>query len=103
MRPQAVSIICVLGVIGAGMGILMALFWGSMSLDYRIWVIALSAVQIKAMQGVWHMKKWGVVLYAVKLVVAQLGLMVMGGWSALGMMVPVLMMLILSNYYSDMR
>lgn len=103
MRPQAVSIICVLAFVGAVAGILLALLSGSIGLDYKIWIIGLSAVQLKAVQGIWNMKKWGVVLFAVKLVAAQLGMMVAGDWSALGMMVPVLMMLILSNYYSDMR
>ncbi len=66
-------------------------------------MLGLAAVQIKAIQGIWNMKKWGIVLYAVKMVLAQLGMMMAGFWSFTGLMFPVLIMLVLSNYYGDMK
>lgn len=103
MRPQAISILCVLGVMGAIFGAGLAVMGDGYTLDLRVWLLILAGVQLKAMQGIWNMKKWGVTLYAVKLVVVQLSWMFAGYWNVLDMLVPVLMMLALSKYYSDMR
>lgn len=103
MRPQVISIICLLGIIGAAASAFMAISTDVFTWDYRLWVLGLAAVQVKAIQGIWNMKKWGVVLYAVKMVLVQLGMMMAGFWSFTSLMFPVLIMLVLSNYYGDMK
>lgn len=103
MRPQVISIICLIGILGAGASIFMAFTADVFTMDYRIWMLLMAGVQIKAIQGIWQMKKWGVVLYAVKLALVQLGMIMAGFWSAANLMVPVVIMLVLSKYYSAMR
>lgn len=103
MRPQVISIICVLGIIGAAASVFTAIWSNAFGLEYRLWMFVMAGVQLKAVQGIWNMKKWGVVLFAVKLVLVQFGMMVAGFWSPFALMFPVVIMLALSQYYGEMR
>ncbi len=103
MRPQIISIICVLGVIGVAFSVVLAIGSDMFTMEYRLWTLGMACVSLKALQGIWHMKKWGVVLYAVKLALSQVAMMMAGLWSAIDLMVPVAIMLVLSNYYGDMK
>ena len=103
MRPQLISIICVLGIFGAVASVVATIWSNAYTLEYRLWMFVMAGIQLKAIQGIWNMKKWGVVLYAVKLVLVQFGMMVAGFWSPIDLMFPVLIMLALSQYYNEMR
>ena len=103
MRPQLVSIICLFGIIGAAGSVVFAFSADELTFGYRAWMLLMAGIQIKAIQGVWNMKKWGVVLYAVKFALVQVALMVGGFWSVTHLAFPVLILLGLSQYYSDMR
>ena len=103
MRPQVISIICLFGIFGVAAGVFTAIGSSNLGLEYRLWTFVMAGVQLKAIQGIWNMKKWGVALYAVKLVLVQFGMMVAGFWSPIALMFPVLIMLVLSQYYGDMK
>ncbi len=103
MRPQLVSLICLFGIFGAVASLAFAFWAEDLTFGYRAWMLLMAGIQIKAIQGVWNMKKWGVVLYAVKFALVQVGLLIGGFWSAVNLAFPVLILLGLSKYYSEMR
>lgn len=103
MRPQLISLICLFGIFGAVASVVFAFWADDMTLGYRAWMLLMAGIQIKAIQGIWNMKKWGVVLYAVKFALVQIALMIGGFWSVTYLAFPVLILLGLSQYYSDMR
>jgi len=94
-RPVVITIICILGFIGVGAIVLMALFaltGGAVSgtgfglpLTWAgILLLAMSLVQLWPLLGMWNMKKYGVIAYTVLFVIGQLSVIIdgrMNWWS----------------------
>jgi hypothetical protein len=63
-RPTAITVICILGFIGAGLGLLGSLALLALAPVIGIISIAVVAIGLLAMILIWQMKKMGVYLYA---------------------------------------
>ena len=53
MRPQIISIICLLGIFGVAASVFFAFTADAYTLDYRIWTLLMAGVKVKAIQGIW--------------------------------------------------
>src|SRR5262245_8017172 len=62
-RPTIITVICILGFIGAGLGLLGSFALLALAPMYGVLLLASVAVGLAALIGVWQMKKWGVYVY----------------------------------------
>ena len=84
-RPIAITIICIMGFVGAALTIPMlfseiALQIGTWFPPYSVFITAISLV---CMIGLWFTKRWAAYVYFGLVVVNQLVLMTMGQWNIL--------------------
>jgi hypothetical protein len=91
-RPTAITVICVLGFIGAGVSLLalpMILSHASMFPGWYLPYLCLSAVVgLTLMVGMWKMKKWGAIGYAGFTALNQVVLLVGGLWTIGALIIP---------------
>ena len=95
-RPVAITVICILGFIGAA--ITLPLIFSATAAGIGSWYppfLGLSAlVGLICMIGLWKMKKWAAFLYAALVAVCQIVLLSMGLWSAFSFLVPAIIIAI---------
>jgi hypothetical protein len=95
-RPVAITVICILGFIGAALSI--PLIFSSAASSVGGWyppLLGLSAVVgLICMIGLWKMKKWAVFLYAAMVVVIQIVLFSMHLWTPFSLLFPVIIVAI---------
>ncbi len=95
-RPIAITIICVLGLIGAVVSV--PLIFSSVARSIGAWYppyLALcSVIGLACMVGLWMMKKWAVFLYTGLLVINQVVLLAMGVWNPLALVVPLIVVVV---------
>jgi hypothetical protein len=103
-RPVAITVICILGFIGAALTL--PLIFSSTASAVGSWYPAFlglsAAVGLVCMIGLWKMKKWAVFLYTALLVVSQIVLFSMGLWSPFSLLVPAIIVAIGFAYLSKM-
>lgn len=87
--PLGIKVICILGFLGVGLGLLMGLglmAYGGLGVLLGMFVMGLSVAQLGVIYGLWTVQPWGwtagVALYALN-VVLQLLNVVMGQASAI--------------------
>ena len=89
-RPIAITIICVLGFIGAALSI--PLVFSDLARAVGSWYppfLAFSAlVGLVCMIGLWKMKKWAVFAYTAFVVLNQVILIAMGLWTVFALIIP---------------
>ncbi|MEY2498614.1 MAG: hypothetical protein QOD12_2170 [Verrucomicrobiota bacterium] len=104
-RPVAITIICILGFIGAALTI--PLIFSNVASAVGGWYppyLGLSAViGLVCMIGLWQMRKWAVFLYTAFCVVNQVVLMAMGVWNIFALVIPAIVIAIAFAYISKMR
>lgn len=104
-RPVAITIICILGFIGAALSI-PAIFMGATS-SIGAWYppyLAFSAVVgLVCMIGLWKMMKWSVFAYTAFVVLNQIVLMAMGVWNIFALLIPAIVIAIGFTYLSKMK
>jgi hypothetical protein len=103
-RPVAITVICILGFIGAALSI--PLIFSNAASNIASWYppfLGLSAVVgLISMIGLWKMKKWGVLLYAAMGVVVQVVLFSTHLWTPFSLLFPVIIVAIGFAYLSKM-
>ena len=103
-RPVAITVICILGFIGAALAIPMV--FSSAASNIASWYppfLGLSAlVGLTCMIGLWKMKKWGVFLYAGMFVVIQVVLFATHLWTPFSLLFPIIIIAIGFAYLSKM-
>ena len=104
-RPVAITIICILGFIGAALSI--PLIFSSAAANIGSWyppLLGISAVVgLICMIGLWKMKKWAVFLYTALCVVIQVVLFTMHVWTPFSLVFPAIIIAIGFAYLSKMN
>jgi hypothetical protein len=104
-RPIAITIICVLGFIGAALTI--PLIFSDIAKAVGAWYppyLALSAVVgFVCMIGLWKMLKWSVFVYTAFVILNQVVMMAMGVWNVFGLLIPAIVIAIGFTYLSRMK
>ena len=89
-RPTAITVICVLGFIGAALSAL--LIFSPVASAVGSWYPPFLAVAclagLASMIGMWMMKKWGVLLYTGMFCVAQAVMLAKGLWVPFAVLIP---------------
>ncbi len=103
-RPVAITVICILGFIGAALSI--PLIFSSAASNIASWYpafLGLSAVVgLICMIGMWKMKKWGVFLYTAMVVAVQVVLFAAHMWTPFSLLFPAIIIAIGFAYLSRM-
>jgi hypothetical protein len=103
-RPVAITVICILGFIGAALSL--PVIFSSGASNIGGWyppVLALSAVVgLICMIGLWKMKKWAVFLYTAMVIVIQIVLFSMHLWTPFSLLFPAIIIAIGFAYLSRM-
>lgn len=113
-RPAVITVICILGFIGVGAIVLMALFALTGGAGYGtgfglpltwagILLLAMSLVQLWPLVGMWNMKKYGVIAYSVLFVIGQLSVMIDGRINWWSLVVGLVVIAIGFSYYNQME
>lgn len=104
-RPIAITIICVLGFIGAAFSI--PLIFSDIARSIGAWYppyLALSAVVgFVCMIGLWKMLKWSVFVYTAFVILNQVIMMAMGVWNIFALLLPAIVIAIGFTYLSRMK
>jgi len=104
-RPTAITVICILGFIGAALTV--PLIFSDIGKAVASWYpayLAFSAVVgLICMIGLWKMLKWSVYLYAILMVINQIVLMKLGVWNMFALIIPAIVLAIAFMYLSKMK
>src|SRR5262249_11980911 len=105
VRPTAITVICILGIIGAVFTI--PLIFTDIARQIGAWYppyLAFSAVIGGiCMFGFWKMRRWAVFTYPALCVINQIVLLLTGHWNVLAILLPGIVIAIAFAYLSRMR
>jgi hypothetical protein len=89
-RPASITIICVLGFLGAvaAVPLMMSLSLKMISPGYPTLLGVSTVAGLICMIGLWNMKQWAAIMYTGLVIVNQVFLISMGLWSPLALIVP---------------
>lgn len=89
-RPTAITVICILGFIGAAITI--PVIFSDLARQVRSWyplyLGLASLIGFVCMVGLWKMKKWAAYTYAGFIIVNQIVLWTMGIWTVMSLIIP---------------
>ena len=104
-RPVAITIICILGFIGAALTIPAVFLAASSSIGawYPPYLAFSAVVGLVCMIGLWKMLKWSVFAYTAFVVLNQIVLMAMGVWNIFALLIPAIVNAIGFTYLSRMK
>jgi hypothetical protein len=104
-RPTAITVICVLGFIGAGFTI--PLIFSDIAGQIASWYptyLGLSAIiGLSCMFGLWQMKKWAAYTYIGFVVLNQIVLLTMGSWNIMAILIPAIIIGITLTHINKMN
>lgn len=72
-RPTIITVICIIGFVGAGLGLLGSFALLALAPMFGIIALASVGVGLTALIGVWQMKKWGVYVYTASAALSIIG------------------------------
>lgn len=105
-RPVAITVICIISAIGIVLsiiGLLMAFAaLSAIAVWYPIWAIVSVVVGGICTYGLWMMKRWALLLYSVLFVIQQIIGLAVGGWSLIGLIIPLIVLGICWYYQGRM-
>src|SRR5215470_18321325 len=89
-RPVAITVICIIGFIGALFAIPILLSGAASSIGswYPPFLAISTVAGFASMVGMWLMRKWGVYLYAALTVIGQVVVIAMGLWTVISLVIP---------------
>ena len=95
-RPTVITVICILGFIGAALTIPLIFSNATRSIGswYPAYLGASAVVGLICMVGLWKMKKWAVFLYTLLAAVNQVVLFSMAVWNPFALLIPVVIIAI---------
>jgi len=110
-RPLIITIICILGFIGAAVGFLVgiiALIGGSLILGgfgmiLGILILAIMLLNFWPLIGLWNMQKWGVIWYTVLAVISLVFSLINGTFSWWTLLINMAVIAICFTYYNQMQ
>jgi len=104
-RPTAITVICILGVIGALITIPM--IFSPMIRQFGTWYppfLALSTlIGLVCMVGLWQMKRWAVYTYIGMVVVSTVVLVATGLWNLFALVGPAIVIFFALRHLAEMR
>jgi hypothetical protein len=104
-RPIAITIICVIGFIGAVLAV--PLIFSETARGIAPWYPALlgvsSVIGLACMIGLWMMRKWAVYTYTAFAAVNQVILIATGLWNPVALLIPAIIIVVMFIYVSRMR
>lgn len=108
MRPTSITLICVLGFVGA-LEISWAILYPSISttlqrlgLGFSLYLTFSALFLFICMIGLWLMKKWGVYTYTALSVINQVVLVFLGRWNIGALLIPAIVLYIGYRHLSKM-
>lgn len=104
-RPWIITAICIMGFLGALLAIPMmssdiAQQRGTWFPPYLAFTIVIGLI---CMVGLWTMKKWGIITYAVFVGINQIVLIAIGGWNIFSLIIPGIVVVIGFSKYKLMK
>lgn len=95
-RPIAITIICVVGFIGAVLAIPLVFTPTARGIGpwYPPFLALCSAAGLACMAGLWLMKRWAVFLYTGMTAVNQVILVAMGLWQPIALVLPLIVIVL---------
>src|SRR5687768_15368663 len=103
-RPTAITVICVLGFIGAAITI--PLIFSEAARQIGSWYppyLGLSAlVGLICMIGLWNMKRWAAYTYTAFVLINQIVLLAMGVWNIMALLIPAIVIAIAMTHLKKM-
>jgi hypothetical protein len=103
-RPTAITVICILGFIGAALSI--PLIFSNVATIVGSWYppyLGASALAgLICMFGLWNMKKWSVFAYTALVIINQVVLFATGVWNPFALLIPVIVIAIAFAHLSKM-
>lgn len=95
-RPVAITIICVVGLLGAAIAVPLIFSSAAQSVGawYPPYLALCSVVGLACMVGLWMMKKWAAFLYTGMTAVNQVVLLAMGVWNPLALVLPLIVVVV---------
>jgi hypothetical protein len=104
-RPVAITIICVLGFIGAALSILVIFSEAARAIGawYPPYLAFSAVVGFVCMIGLWKMMKWAVFAYTAFVILNQVVLFSMGAWNIFALVIPAIVIAIGFAYLSKMK
>ena len=104
-RPVAITVICILGFIGAALSI--PLVFSDLASSVGSWYppyLGFTALAgLFCMLGLWHMRKWAVFAYTALVLLNQVVLISMGVWNVFAILIPGIVIGIAFANLSKMR
>jgi hypothetical protein len=104
-RPTAITVICILGFIGAAISI--PVIFSDIARAIGPWYppyLGFSALAgLICMVGLWKMRKWSVFAYTALVVLNQIVLFSMGVWNVFALLIPAIVIAIAFAHLSKMR
>lgn len=103
-RPVVITVICILGFIGAAVTIPMIFSDIAKAIGawYPPYLAFTTVIGLACMVGLWMMKKWGIIVYAGFFAVNQVVLLTMGVWNVLSLIIPAIVIVIGLLQFSKM-
>jgi hypothetical protein len=99
-RPVAITVICILGFIGAAISV--PLVFSSMAASIGSWYppyLGFSALAgTVCLIGLWMMKKWAAYAYTGLVALNQVVMVVMGVWTLFSLLIPLVVVIIALKY-----
>jgi hypothetical protein len=104
-RPIAITIICILGFIGAALSIPLIFMGATSSIGawYPPYLAFSAVVGLVCTIGLWKMMKWSVFAYTAFAILNQCVLMAMGAWNIFALLIPAIVIVIGFMYLSRMK
>lgn len=103
-RPIAITVICVLGFIGAVL--IIPLIFSNIALQvgswYPVYLGFSSVIGLVCMVGLWLMKKWAAYMYTGFVVLNQIILLSLGLWNVLALLIPAIVVGVALSHVSKM-
>lgn len=89
-RPTAITVICVLGFIGAAFTIplIFSDIAGQIGSWYPLYLGLSAIIGLVCMVGLWQMKKWAAYTYTGFVGLNQIVLLTMGVWNVMALLIP---------------
>jgi hypothetical protein len=104
-RPIAITIICIIGFIGAAFTVPVFFMDVMRSLPpWYPWLLGVSAViGLACLIGLWMMRKWAVYIYTAFAAINQVILIATGLWNPFALILPAIVIAVMFGYLSRMR
>jgi hypothetical protein len=106
-RPVIITVICIIGFVGAGLSLLALAAWGMLSRAIGAWyppfLLLATVVGLVCMIGMWQMRKWSVFLYTGFVVLNQVVMIIFGAWNPVSLFIPLAVIIIGFTQLKKMR